>query len=159
MTPVSSSTFWGVVLAIHLIAMAAWVGGMVYALVVVRKALAVLDPAPRMQVHLITLRRFFLVVWHAVVLSILTGYAMIVFAYGGFAHLHWSINVMNLLGLVMTGVFLFLFFGPYRKLRRAIRPGPELLARVRTLVTVNLALGLAIIVVASVGAGLPAIGQ
>ena len=159
MTPVSSSTFWGVVLAVHLIAMAAWVGGMTYALVVVRKALSVLDPAPRMQVHLIALRRFFLVVWHAVVLSVLTGYAMIVFAYGGFGHLHWSINVMNLLGLAMTGVFLFLFFGPYRKLRRAIRPAPELLARVRTLVTVNLALGLAIIVVASVGAGLPAIGQ
>ena len=159
MTPVSSSTFWGVVLAIHLISMAAWVGGMTYALVVVRKALAVLDPAPRMQVHLLTLRRFFLVVWHAVVLSILTGYAMIVFAYGGFAHLHWSINVMNLLGLAMTAVFLFLFFGPYRKLRRAIRPSPELLARVRLLVTVNLVLGLAVIVVASVGAGLPAIGQ
>ena len=159
MTPVSSSTFWGVVLAIHLISMAAWVGGMIYALVVVRKALAVLDPAPRMQVHLITLRRFFLVVWHAVVLSLLTGYAMIVFAYGGFAHLHWSINVMNALGLVMTAVFLFLFFGPYRKLRRAIRPSPELLGRVRLLVTVNLVLGLAIIVIASVGAGLPAIGQ
>lgn len=159
MTPVSSSAFWGVVLAIHLIAMAAWVGGMVYALVVVRKALSVLDPAPRMQVHLLTLKRFFLVVWHAVVLSILTGYAMVLGAYGGFAHLHWSINVMNLLGLVMTAVFLFLFFGPYRKLRRAIRPGPELLGRVRALVTVNLVLGLAIIVVASVGAGLPAIGQ
>ena len=159
MTPVSSSTLWGVVLAVHLMSMAAWVGGMTYALVVVRKALAVLDPAPRMQVHLIALKRFFLVVWHAVVLSILTGYAMIVFAYGGFAHLHWSINVMNLLGLAMTGVFLFLFFGPYRKLRRAIRPTPELLGRVRTLVTVNLARGLAVIVVASVGAGLPAIGQ
>ncbi len=159
MTPVSSSALWGVVLAVHLMSMAAWVGGMTYALVVVRKALAVLDPAPRMQVHLIALKRFFLVVWHAVVLSILTGYAMIVFAYGGFAHLHWSINVMNLLGLAMTGVFLFLFFGPYRKLRRAIRPTPELLGRVRTLVTVNLALGLAVIVVASVGAGLPAIGQ
>ena len=159
MTPVSSNTLWGLVLAVHLIAMAAWVGGMVYALVVVRKALSVLDPAPRMQVHLITLKRFFLVVWHAVVLSILTGYAMVLGAYGGFAHLHWSINTMNLLGLVMTGVFLFLFFGPYRKLRRAIRPGPELLGRVRALVTVNLVLGLAIIVVASVGAGLPAIGR
>jgi len=157
-TPVDSNTLWGLVLAVHLIAMAAWVGGMVYALVVVRKALSVLDSAPRMQVHLITLKRFFLVVWHAVVLSILTGYAMI-WDYGGFAHLHWSINVMNLLGLVMTAVFLFLFFGPYRKLRRAIRPSPELLARVRLLVTVNLVLGLGVIVVASVGAGLPAISQ
>lgn len=159
MTPMMSPTLWGAVLAVHLIAVAAWVGGMVYALLVVRPSLAVLDPAPRMQVHLLTLKRFFLIVWHAVALSLLTGYAMIVFAYGGFAHLHWSINVMNLLGLVMTAVFLFLFFGPYRKLRRAIRPSPELLGRVRLLVTVNLVLGLAIIVVASVGAGLPAISQ
>ena len=159
MTPVSSPAFWGVVLSVHLISMAAWVGGMIYSLVVVRKMLSVLEPAVRMQVHLIALKRFFLVVWHAVVLSILTGYAMILGAYGGFAHLHWSINVMNLLGLAMTAVFLVLFFGPYRKLRRAIRPAPELLARVRTLVTVNLVRGLAIIVVASIGAGLPAISQ
>lgn len=159
MTPASPSVLWGLVLAVHLVSMAAWVGGTIYALVVVRKALAVLDPAPRLQVHLITLRRFFLVLWHAVVLSVLTGYAMVLGAYGGFAHLHWSINVMNLLGLLMTAVFLYLFFGPYRKLRRAIRPTPELLGRVRTLFAVNLVLGLAVVVVASIGAGLPAIGQ
>ena len=147
----SSPVFWDFVLAIHLLAITAWVGGMAYALLVVRPALAVLDPAPRMQLHLLTLKRFFLIVWHAMPLTILSAYAMVFGVYGGFAHLHWSINVMNLLGLVMAGLFLFLFFGPYRKLRRAIRPGAELLSRVRALVTLNLVLGAVTIVVASMG--------
>ena len=46
-------------LAIHLLAATAWVGGMLYALVVLRPALAVLDTPARMQMHMLTLKRFF----------------------------------------------------------------------------------------------------
>jgi hypothetical protein len=51
----------------------------------------------------------------------------------------------------MAAIFLFTFFGPFRRLRRAIRPGPELLDRIRLAITVNLALGVVIVVVASFG--------
>jgi hypothetical protein len=51
-------------------------------------------------------------------------------------------------GYVMTGVFLYLFFVPYRRLRTAVRAedwpaGALALTRIRQLVGLNLLLGLA----------------
>ena len=151
MAGLDAGTLWGLVLAVHLLGMTAWVGGMAYALMVLRPALAVLDPAPRMQLHLLTLRRFFLVVWHAMPLTIAAGFAMVLGVYGGFAHLPWQVSGMMALGLVMAALFLFLFFGPYKRLRRAIRPSAEMLAAVRTPITINLVLGVVVIVIASLG--------
>ena len=138
-------------LALHLLAASAWVGGMLYALVVLRPALGVLDAAPRLQLHMLTLKRFFLVVWHAMPIMLLTGWGMIAAVGWGMAHLPWYVNVMQVLGLLMATVFLWAYFGPFRRLRRAIRPGPELAERIRLLITVNLALGAATIIVASLG--------
>lgn len=138
-------------LALHLLAATAWVGGMFYALIVLRPALGVLDAATRLQLHMLTLKRFFLVVWHAMPLMLLTGWGMIAAAGWGMAHLPWYVNLMQALALVMAAVFLWAYFGPFRRLRRAIRPGPELLDRIRLLITANLGLGIVVIVVASLG--------
>ena len=147
----SSPLLLNTLLALHILGAAAWVGGMLYALVVLRPALAVLDAAPRLQIHMLTLKRFFLVVWHAMPIMLITGWAMIPLAGWTMAHLPWYVNVMQLLAIAMSIVFLYVFFGPFRRLRRAIRPGPELLARIRTMILVNLVLGVAVIVVASLG--------
>jgi uncharacterized membrane protein len=138
-------------LAVHILSAVAWVGGMFYALVVLRPALGVLDASARLQIHLITLKRFFLVVWHAMPLMLLTGWGMIALAGWGMAHLPWYVNAMQGLALVMAAIFLFTYFAPYRRLRRAIRPGPELLDRIRLAITINLAIGVAIVVVAAFG--------
>ena len=138
-------------LALHLLAATAWVGGMLYALLVLRPALGTLDPPQRLQIHMITLKRFFLVVWHAMPVMLLTGWSMIAAVGWSMARLPWYVNAMQALGLVMAAVFLWAYFGPFRRLRRAIRPGPELLGRIRQLITVNLALGTAVIVIASLG--------
>jgi len=147
----SSSNAWLLngLLAVHVLSATAWIGGMFYTLVVLRPALAVLDAAPRLQMHMLTLKRFFLVVWHAMPLMLLTGWGMIGVAGWGMGHLPWFVNVMQGLALVMAGIFLYTFFGPFRRLRRAIRPGPEFLARIRLLVSINLALGVIIVIVAS----------
>jgi len=140
-----------ILLALHLLATTAWVGGMLYALVVLRPALSVLDPAPRLQVHMLTLKRFFLVVWHAMPITLITGWTMIAAAGWSMAFLPWYVNVMQVLAIAMAALFLYVYFVPFRRLRRAIRPGPEILDRIRLLITVNLALGTATIVVASLG--------
>jgi uncharacterized membrane protein len=140
-----------ILLALHLLAAAGWVGGMFYALVVLRPAAAALEPAARLQLHMLTLKKFFFLVWHMMPLMLLTGWTMVYLAWGGFAHLPVSINAMQGLALLMTGVFLYVFFVPWKRLRRAIRPGPELLARIRMLITVNLVLGIATIVAGSLG--------
>jgi uncharacterized membrane protein len=138
-------------LAVHLLAATAWVGGMFYTVAVLRPALAALDATPRLQMHLLTLKRFFLVVWHAMPLMLLTGWAMILTSGQGFARLPWNVNVMQGLAIIMAGIFLYTFFGPYRRLRRAIRPGPEILGRIRLMVTINLVLGAIVIAVAPWG--------
>jgi uncharacterized membrane protein len=138
-------------LAVHILSAAVWVGGMFYALIVLRPALGALEPTPRLQMHMLTLKRFFLVVWHAMPLMLLTGWGMIPLAGWNMGHLPWFVNAMQGLAIVMAAVFLFTFFGPFRRLRRAIRPGPELLSRIRLLVSLNLVLGITIIVIASLG--------
>jgi uncharacterized membrane protein len=149
----SSLSIWllPVLLIVHILCTVIWVGGMFYALVVLRPALNVLDNNLRLQVHMLTLKKFFLLVWHAMPLMLITGWAMIFLAGWGMANLPWYVNVMQGLALVMAAIFLFTFFGPYRRLRRAIRPGPEILNRIRLLVTTNLVLGVVIIVVAAQG--------
>jgi uncharacterized membrane protein len=138
-------------LAVHLLAATAWVGGMFYTLVVLRPALAALDATPRLQMHLLTLKRFFLVVWHAMPIMLLTGWGMILTTGQGFAHLPWNVNAMQGIAIVMAGIFLYTFFGPYTRLRRAIRPGAEILSRIRLMVTINLVLGVIVIIVAPFG--------
>jgi uncharacterized membrane protein len=146
-----SSVLLPALLVVHILSAVVWVGGMVYALLVLRPALNVLDNTLRLQVHMLALKKFFLLVWHAMPLMLLTGWGMIPLAGWNMATLPWYVNAMQGLALVMAAIFLFTFFGPYRRLRRAIRPGPEILGRIRLLMTANLVLGVAIIVIASQG--------
>ena len=138
---------WSLVLAVHLLSITAWVGGMAYALLVLRPSLAVLDPAARLTLHKETFRRFFRIVWHVMPMALLSGWAMVAGVYHGFAHLDWTVNVMQLLGLVMAAIFVVLFFGPWKRFRAA--PSVDGAAAIRRLIAVNLALGIVVIVVAS----------
>lgn len=140
-------TIWNLVLAVHILAMAVWTGGMAYALLVLRPSLAVLAPPDRLALHGQTFKRFFLIVWHAMPLVLITGWAMVFGVYGGFATLPWPVNVMQLLGLVMAIVFLVLFFGPWKRFRA--QPSADAADSIRRLITVNLVLGAVVIVVAS----------
>ena len=138
-------------LALHFLAAVAWVGGMFYTLVVLRPALNVLDATPRLQLHMLTLKKFFFVVWHAMPIALVTGWLMIFSAWGGFSVLPVTINIMQGCALLMAAIFIYTFFGPWQRLRRAIRPGPELIARIRLMVTINLLLGAGAIVAGSLG--------
>ena len=138
-------------LALHLLSAAIWVGGMFYAVVVLRVGLAVLDAGPRLQVQMVTLKKFFFYVWHVMPIMILTGWAMVFLVYGGFAVLPWSINAMQGLGILMALVFMYAFFAPWQRLRRAIRPAPDLVPRIRSLIITNLVLGMLTIAIGAFG--------
>ena len=142
-------TVWGLVLAVHILAMAAWTGGMAYALLVLRPSLATLPVAERLAFHGQTLRRFFLIVWHAMPLVLITGWAMVFGVYGGFAHVGWAVNGMQALGLVMALVFLAIFFGPWRQFRR--EPTAAAANGIRRLVTLNLGLAVLVTVLGALG--------
>ena len=58
-------------------------------------------------------------------LMILTGWAMVFLAWGGFGALPWSINAMQGLGILMALIFIYGFFRPLAAPapRRPPRPG------------------------------------
>ena len=146
-------TIWGLVLAVHILCAVIWVGGMFFALLVLRPSLAALEPPQRLALHGQVFRRFFLIIWHAMPLSLITGYAMLFGVYRGFAGADWSVNLMQLLGLIMSAVFLVIFFGPWPRFRhtedRAAAAGA--VDSIRKLITLNLALGLITVTVAALG--------
>jgi uncharacterized membrane protein len=137
--------------ALHVLSAVLWVGGMFFAYVVLRPSLTVLDAPQRMALHGQVFRRFFLVVWHAMPVIVLTGFAMLFGYYGGMARVDWTVHVMLLLGLVMAAVFLAIWFGPYRAFRAGIDSAAVAASTdtIRKLIAVNLVLGLVIVIVAA----------
>jgi uncharacterized membrane protein len=143
---------WGWVVALHVLCAVVWVGGMFFAYVVLRPSLSVLEPIQRIALHTQVFRRFFLVIWHAMPLILITGFAVLFGFYGG-PGVRWNFDVMMLLGLVMSAVFLFIVFGPYARFRRTTERNRAVAAieTIRKLIAVNLLLGIITIVVAFLG--------
>ena len=141
---------------LHVLGAVFWVGGMAFALLALRPALAALEPPQRLLVQEGALRRFFLIVWHAMPALLLTGYALLFGWYGGFAGAGWHIHAMHLVALVMAGTFVALFTGPWKEFRTARARGDAPAAalamdRIRQLVTINLGLGLLTVAIAAWG--------
>jgi uncharacterized membrane protein len=142
--------------ALHVLGAVLWVGGMAFALLALRPAMAVLEPPQRLALHEGALRRFFLIVWHAMPALLLTGWVLLFFWYGGFRGAGWHIHLMHLTGLVMAAVFVAIVFGPWRRFRAALAAGDRAGAatamdRVRQMVSLNLGLGLVTVAVAAWG--------
>jgi uncharacterized membrane protein len=145
-----------ILLFIHLLAAAFWVGGMATLHFAVRPAaVATLEPPLRLRTMAAALRRFFVGVDAAVTLLFATGVAMILLA-GGFRAVHWRIEAMMGIALLMAGIYVYIRASVFRAMRRAVEESawPVAAARlntVRLLVTVNLALGVAVFAVATIG--------
>jgi uncharacterized membrane protein len=147
----AATSVWGWVLAIHILCAVIWVGGMFFAIVVLRPSIAALEPAQRIAMHNRVFRRFFLVVWHVMPIALITGFAMVFGVMGGLASVPWNVHAMMALGLLMALVFVALVFGPYRRFRAAIssaRAG-DAAEQIRRLIMLNLVLGLVTIVLAA----------
>jgi uncharacterized membrane protein len=142
--------------ALHVLGAVLWVGGMGFAILALRPALAVLEPPQRLALHEAVLRRFFRLVWRAMPAVLLTGWALLFGWYGGFRGAGWHIHLMHGAALVMAAVFVALVTGPWREFRAALaaanRPAAATAAdRIRQLVTLNLGVGLLTVAVAAWG--------
>jgi uncharacterized membrane protein len=143
-------------LIVHILAAVIWVGGMFFAHQMLRPAAAALDPGRRLPLWSRVFGRFFAWVIAAIVLLLASGYALVFGLYGGFRSLPLYINLMQGMGIIMMLIFLHLYFAPWRRFRAAVArqdwaEGGRQLAQIRTIVTINLVLGL--IVVAIGGSG------
>lgn len=144
-------------IALHLLAVVIWVGGMFFAHQCLRPAAASqLEPPARLQLWIGVFGRFFPFVWAAVILLPLTGYLMIFNIFGGMANTPLYVHLMNGLGTVMILIYLHVFFAPYGRLKRAVAAqdwpvGGKALAQIRMLVGLNTTLGVIVIAIAGGG--------
>lgn len=145
-----------IALFIHLLCAAFWVGGMATMHFAVRpSAVATLEPPLRLRMMAATLRRFFVGVDASVTLLFVSGVGMIMAA-GGFRGLHWRIEAMMSIAIVMAAIYVYIRASVFRAMRRAVEESawPVVAARldtVRKLVTLNLVLGVVVFAVATIG--------
>ncbi len=139
-------------LDLHLLSVVAWVGGMFFAHFCLRPAaMETLEPPQRLSLWTATLKRFFRFVAVAVLLILLTG--ALLFLPVGFRAAPVGWHVMLALGVVMAGVFAYIYAGLYPKLVKNCRnsawaDAAQVQNRIRQLVSVNLALGVIAILAA-----------
>lgn len=142
----TETAMWFVAIALHLLAALVWVGGMFFAHMALRPAVVgLIDPHQRLSLLRRVFQRFFRWVWLAVVVILASGFWMTFGFLGG--HIRMGVHLMMGLGLLMAGIFVFIWAFPYRAFVVAVAAAdwPVAVARmnvIRPLILVNLILGL-----------------
>ncbi|MGK0405475.1 MAG: putative membrane protein [Oleispira sp.] len=145
-----------IAISLHILAATIWVGGMFFAYSFLRPVVAsVLEPPLRLTVWVGVFSKFFNWVWLSIILLIATGHYMIA-QLGGLASVGKHVHIMMLLGYIMMGIFMHVYFAPFKRLKAAVvlQDWPTAgnnLNVIRKRVLLNLVLGLVTILIASAG--------
>ncbi len=143
---------------LHVLSLIVWVGGMVFAHFFLRPAVATLEPPLRLRLMHDVLGRFFKAVLVASLLTLVSGVWMLgrvakqVVQSGGSFQMPLAWTVMAVLGVLMVAIFMHIRFALYKRLGRAVEAsdtasGGAAMAQIRRWVTINLGLGVLIVVV------------
>jgi len=141
-----------IALILHALSAVVWVGGMFFALMVLRPASGPLDPAVRLALWHRVFGGFFPWLFAAIVLLLISGFTLMLGGYVDGPHVH----LMMAIGIVMVLIFLHLYFAPWKRYRVAMAAGDNAAAaaqlnQIRFIVTVNLILGLLTVAIGSSG--------
>ena len=141
---------------LHALSAVVWVGGMFFAHQALRPAAVLLEPGPRLLLWARVLGRFFAWVIGAVVLLLVSGFAMVFDVFGGFGGVGLYIQLMMGIGIVMMLLFFHLYFAPWRRFQAAVgrqdwAEGGRQLGQIRSIVTLNLILGLIVVGIGASG--------
>src|SRR5215470_63895 len=107
-------------LILHTLSAVVWVGGMFFAHQALRPAAVMLEPGPRLLLWSRVLGRFFAWVFAAIVLLLVSGYAMVFDVFGGFGGVGFYVQLMMGIGILMMLLFLHLYFAPWRRFQGAV---------------------------------------
>ena len=146
-----------IAISLHVLFVVIWVGGMAFAMLVLRPVVAdQLEPPKQAAFMTAVLKRFFILVWHAIIIIPVTGFWAIFSGYGGFSALGPHIHYMIGIGSLMILIFLYLYFFTFIPFKTALAAGDKekagtLMGRMRTLIWTNLGLGISVVLVASFG--------
>ena len=143
-------------LAAHVLAALFWVGGMAFAYMVLRPAAGALEAPVRLRLWRDVFARFLPWVGVSIVALLVSGYAMLFVIYGGFHRAPLFVHLMQGTGIVMMLIYLHLYFAPWRRLQKFVQAADwanagKQLAMIRTLVAINLALGVVTVLLGSTG--------
>lgn len=136
-----------IAISIHAVAAVVWVGGMFFAYMVLRPSLGAFDPPQRLALWSDVFSRFFFFVWISIIVLPVSGYLLVFYHLGGFRTAGLHVHIMHALGLVMIGLFVFLYYVLYRPFRNAVAVKDWSLASkhlnsMRRVISVNMVLGL-----------------
>ena len=142
--------------ALHILAAVVWVGGMFFAYLVLRPATGPMQPPERLGLWNRAFAKFFVWVWVAVIVLLLSGYWLLFDDLGGFAAAGVHAHIMQGIGLLMMLLFVHLYAVPYQRFRRAVAASEfaaaaAALNQIRVIVATNLVLGLVAAVVGATG--------
>ncbi|MEE9352414.1 MAG: CopD family protein [Thiotrichaceae bacterium] len=144
-------------LALHMLGVVVWVGGMFFAYMALRPAAVEVLQAPfRLRLWEAVFSKFFPWVWLSIILILASGYYIIFALIGGFGSTGLYVHIMHGLGIVMLFIFLHVYFAPFNRLKKSNateswEPGGKALGQIRVLIGINLAIGLITIIVATAG--------
>ena len=130
---------------LHLSAAIVWLGGIGFMLFSLRPVAAeLLAPPQRLPLIAQVLRRFFVGVWLAMAILLVTGVVMLLGV--GMKNAPASWHLMLGIGVLMFALFGHLYFGPFRRLKQAVSAcdwpeGGRRVGQIATLAMVNLTLG------------------
>lgn len=146
-----------IAISVHVLFSVIWVGGMFFAHVCLRPvALAQLEPPARLQLWNGVFSRFFPIVWVAIISLLVSGLWIIFAVFGGMGKTPLYAHAMFGVGLIMIGIFSLIYFRHFAGLQAAVATadwpvGGQHLARIRHWVGINLMLGIAILMIATLG--------
>ena len=130
---------------LHVLAAIVWLGGITFMVQALRPAAARLQtPLHRLPLVALTMKRFFSLVWVSIVVLLLSGLWMLFSVGMKSAPAGW--HAMLGIGLLMFALFGHTYFGPFRRLEKAVSAAdwPEAGRRagqIAMLSTVSLTLG------------------
>ena len=143
---------------VHVLSIIVWIGGMVFAHFFLRPAVAQLEPPARLRLMHDVLGRFFQAVLLASLLTLASGVWMLgrvakqVVQSGGSFEMPLAWTVMAAMGVVMVAIFMHIRFALFKRLGGAVAASEwaaagAALAQIRTWVSVNLGLGVLVLLV------------
>jgi len=137
-------------ITLHLLAAVIWVGGMFFAYVILRPSAVALEPPQRLTLWAAVFKRFFPLVWLAIVVLMVSGYWLIFDWFKGFATSPGHVHLMHLLGWIMTLLFTYLYFKIYPQFVAAVRDenwptAATQMNRIRHVVLINMIFGIAVV--------------
>lgn len=145
-----------IAIGLHVLAAVIWIGGMFFVHTTLRPVLTDLLELPlRVKCWARIFARFFMWVWIAIVVLLISGTWIIVLL-GGMGKVGAYIHLMVGLGIFMFILFGHIFFAPYRRFKQAIAredftEADRRLKQIRLMMTINLVLGVLVTVIAVTG--------